>query len=122
MGHEGFCLEVEIDSLGQKQYFYCHEDYLKKGDYVVVETSFGLELAKVIKEPKKESESAVFSTNQIVRVATKEDIKYAQLNKTSAFEAGEIFSENVKKLKIPLDICRRHVIMTKLSDSNNMGV
>ena len=104
MGHEGFCLEVEIDSLGQKQYFYCHEDYLKKGDYVVVETSFGLELAKVIKEPKKESESAVFSTNQIVRVATKEDIKYAQLNKTSAFEAGEIFSENVKKLNLNMKL------------------
>lgn len=104
MEHEGFCLEVELDSLERKQSFYCYEEGLKVGDYVVVETVFGLELARIVKEPKKESESENFSTNQILRVASKEDIMEYEFNKKHAQAAVEIFSSCVKKLNLNMKL------------------
>ena len=55
--NEGYYLEVELDSSKEKNYFYSSFSNIKKGDYVVVETEFGVEVAKVCKEPVLESES-----------------------------------------------------------------
>ena len=104
MEQEGFCLEVELDSLDYKQYFYCYEQGLKNGDYVVVETAFGLEIAKIIKDPKKESESEGFSTHQILRVANEDDIKEYIVNKKYAIEAAATFNDCVKRLGLNMKL------------------
>ena len=104
MENEGYYLEVELGSITNKQYFYTTENDLKIGDYVVVETSFGEEVAKVVSAPKKESECRQFSNNQIVRVATDDDVRNHLSNVESCVEAINVFNVSVKKLELNMKL------------------
>ena len=51
MKNEGYYLEVEVDSSKEKMIFYTSSaEEVKKGEYVVVESDFGEEVAFVVKE------------------------------------------------------------------------
>lgn len=102
--NEGFYVEVEIDSLANKQYFYGVGNTVQIGDYVVVETNFGEELVKVCSNAKKESEFKGASLGQIVRLATEDDKKAYFLNKESAIEAGKTFSACVRNLGLNMKL------------------
>lgn len=104
MENEGFYLEVEVDSSKEKSFYYCPNGDIKKGDAVIVEDAFGIELARVSKNPVKESQSDVSSTKQIVRIANTEDKSKYDINKEDALEAGEIFNESVKKLELNMKL------------------
>ena len=95
MLNEGFYLEVKVDSSRDKMFYYCLDNSLKKGDYVVVETGFGLEVGVLTKDPIKESESKNQSTKQIVRVANDEDLNFYNANKKYNKEAEKIFKERL---------------------------
>ena len=96
-------LEVELSSSKDKGYYYCLNS-LNKGDYVVVDTGFGTEVAYVSKvlTNKKEIENRDFSP--ITRVANKQDIQAYFSNKESELEAGKIFNDNVKKLNLSMKL------------------
>jgi len=100
MANEGYYIEVELDSSKEKNYYYSSFSNLKKGDYVVVESEFGVEVCKVSKDPVLESESEGYSYKSILRVASDEDKKFYFTNKESANEASKIFSESVEELKL----------------------
>ena len=102
--NEGYYLEVEIDSSSERGFYYCLDKNINENDYVVVETSFGEEVARVSKAPKKESDSEGFSCAQILRVATEEDMHKYFSNKESAIESGRVFSECVKKLNLNMKL------------------
>ena len=113
MVEEGYYIGVRVDSLSDKLFYYCPDDKIKDKDNVVVETSFGLELALVCGEPNKESESDNHSYSQIVRVANKEDIKAYNDNKEAAYEAGGLFNDNVKKLKLNMKLVEANYTLDK---------
>lgn len=104
MENEGFFLEVEVDSVTNKQHFYGVDGDFKVGDYVVVETTFGEEVSRVCSSPKKESEYKGASNGQIVRGATQEDVKNYFSNKESANSASGIFTDSVKKLELNMKL------------------
>ena len=113
MVEEGYYLEIKVDSSSDKLFYYCLDSNVKKGDKVVVETSFGLELGEVSKEPNKESESQNHSYNQIVRVANNEDFKNYDSNKEAALEAGELFYKSVKKLELNMKLVEAFYTLDK---------
>ena len=113
MDNEGFYLEVELDSSKEKNYFYSSDKDIKKDDYVVVETEFGVEVVRVSADPLKESESEGKSCNPILRVATNEDKKFYFSNKESALEAGKIFSECVTSLSLNMKLVDAIYVLDK---------
>ena len=108
MVNEGFYLEVEVDSLANKQYFYTTNDKISVGDYVVVDTSFSQEVARVVGCGKKESEHKGGFAGQIVRVASEEDLQEYEENKHLGVKARDIFNECVKKLELNMKLI--HVV------------
>lgn len=113
MSNEGYYIEVEVDSSGEKLYFYSSLSDIKKGDYVVVETEFGIEVATVIKEPVKESESEGYSYKSILRVANDEDKKFYFTNKESAIESSKIFNECVNALGLNMRLVDASYLLDK---------
>lgn len=104
MNNEGFYVEVEIDSLSNKKSFYTEDTSLCVGDYVVVETAFGVEVAKVCSGVKKESESKRAVTEQIIRVANEEDKEIYMHNREDSLDAAKVFSSNVEKLGLNMKL------------------
>lgn len=104
MENEGFYLEVEVESTGGKLFYFCPNKDIKVNNYVLVETAFGLELGKVVKDPVRESALDGYSTKQIVRVASHEDLTVDNENKKEAIDAGKIFMEYVKKLDLNMKL------------------
>ena len=113
MNNEGFYLEVKVASSSEKLFYYCLDNSIKKDDYVVVETNFGVEMGIVSKEPKKESESEGYSSKQILRVATNEDIANHHENKLAEEEAAKIFNENVRKLNLNMKLVSTIYLLDK---------
>lgn len=113
MKNEGYYLEVEIDSSGEKSFYYFMSNDVEKGDYVVVETGFGEEVAKVIKGPIKESEIEGHPSKQVIRIATEEDKRNYFLNKESAIEASGIFTDCVKKLNLNMKLVNTVYLLDK---------
>lgn len=104
MQNSGFYIEVEVDSSKTRQFYYCSDTSIKKGDYVLVDTSFSNEVGIVCKEPNKENENLVDSFNEIIRVCDELDIARYNENKKEAKKASAIFNENVKKLKLNMKL------------------
>lgn len=113
MENEGYYLEVELNSSKEKNYFYSSQADIKKGDYVVVETEFGIEVVKVSLNPVKESESEGMSCKPILRVASEEDKKFHFSNKEAAIEAGKIFSECVSALSLNMKLVDAVYVLDK---------
>lgn len=114
MKNEGYYLEVEVDSSKEKMVFYSIDvSRIKSGTFVVVESDFGEELARVTKEPVKESDSDSYSYKQIIRVASDEDKRNYYLNKESAIEASKIFNDSVKKLNLNMKLVNAVYLLDK---------
>ena len=104
MENEGFYLEVKVDSCNEKLLYYCVDNKIKSGEYVLVETAFAIEVARVVGDPIKESECSYSGSKQIIRVCNKEDMDIYTLNKTSAIEAGSVFNSHVKKIGLNMKL------------------
>lgn len=104
MQNKGFYIEVEVDSSKNKQFYYCSNEDIKKGDKVLVETSFATEVGIVSKQPKKEDESLVNSFNEIIRICDELDMTRYNENKKEAKNAGKIFSDCVRRLNLNMKL------------------
>ena len=113
MVNEGYYLEVELDSNKEKNYFYSSFSDIKKGDYVVVESEFGIEVGKVSKDPLLESESAGYSYKSILRVANDDDMKFYYLNKEASNEAAKIFNECVNSMNLNMRLVDAIYVLDK---------
>jgi len=103
--NEGYFVEVSYDSSKGKRHYYTLDNTLKANDFVVIETSLGIELATVVSKPIKES-STSYNDNSltIIRKATKEDLNTYQNNKKEVLEACKTFNTGVEKLKLDMKL------------------
>ena len=95
-------LEVEVDSSKEKKYYYSSLTNIKKGDYIVVDTDFGLELARVNKvlDDRKNN----FNFKKINKKASEEDLKTYIKNKESSKDASIVFNNCVKNLNLNMKL------------------
>lgn len=96
---------VRLRRPGKIYYFNPGDKQINKGEYVIVETSFGQEYAEVVMENKQvEEEKIVAPLKDIVRVATQKDKEQHEQNLKSEKEAFEIAQENIKKHKLAMNL------------------
>ena len=94
---------VRFQQAGKIYYFDIADITVELGDFVVVETSHGLELGKVIISPKQMSlESTTEPIKSVIRKATSEDIQHDQNSQEKANKALFRCRELVKKLNLPM--------------------
>ena len=103
MNNSGYFVEISYDSNKGKRHYYTLDNSLKKDDYVVVETPFGIELGTVSGNLVKEENSSFSGSDlNILRKATSEDIETYEKNKTDILTAIKHFSDNVSKLNLDM--------------------
>lgn len=89
-----------------KIYFFDPGDLeIKKEEYVVVETSMGQELGKVVIDNKKiDEETIVNPLKKVIRLATQNDLKQYDENKKKEPEAFKICEQKIKKHKLNMSL------------------
>lgn len=96
---------VKLKRPGKVYYFNPGNKQLKKGDFVIVETSFGQEYAEVVMANKEVNEQKIVAPlKNIVRVATEKDKEQNEKNKKKEREAYSIAVENIKKHKLSMNL------------------
>lgn len=96
---------VRLRRPGKIYYFNPGDKKISKGEYVIVETTFGQEYAEVVMENKEiEEEKIVSPLKDIVRVATKKDKEQHEQNLKKEKEAFDIAQENIKKHKLAMNL------------------
>lgn len=96
---------VRLKRPGKVYYFNPGNKQLHKGDFVIVETTFGQEYAEVIMGNKEiADEKIVVPLKEIIRVATKKDKEQNEQNKKKEKEAFNIALENIKKHKLEMNL------------------
>lgn len=94
---------VRFQQAGKIYYFNAAGIALEINDYVVVETSRGLELGKVVITPQQILSGDITEPlKPVVRKAKVEDIKQAQQNQEKAKKALVRCRETVEKLNLPM--------------------
>lgn len=96
---------VRLKRPGKIYYFNPGDKQLNKGDFVIVETTFGQEYAEVIMPNKEVAEEKIVAPlKDIVRVATSKDKEQNEDNKKKEREAFKIAQENIKKHKLAMNL------------------
>ena len=86
-------------------YFNPGNNKLNRGDYVIVETSFGQEYAEVVMENKEIAEEKIVEPlKEIIRIATKKDKEQYEENLKKEKEAFDIAKENIEKHKLDMNL------------------
>ncbi len=87
-----------------KIYFFDPENLqIKRDDYVIVETSMGEEIGKVVIDNKKVNEEKLANTlKKVIRVATSQDLKQYEENKLKEPDALKICEQKIKKHKLEM--------------------
>lgn len=100
---------VRFKRAGKIYYFSIAElkEYIDSGDYVIVETSRGLEFGQIVKGPVELYEDQlVFPLKNVIRKATPEDIEHIRDNKANEKQAFDVC----------LDKIEEHMLEMKLVD------
>lgn len=115
-------ISIKFDTSNKIYTFKTEDLSIKKGDYVVVETQRGLELAEVAKDPF-EKPNVSFEIKDIIKKADEHDIKTAKHNKHEAQKAKETAQAESDKLNLGMNIIsadytldRSKVTFTYLAD------
>ncbi len=91
-----FVIGIRFKEVGKIYYFDPNGQQVKNGDYVIVETSRGVECGEVALANKEiDEKNMTHALKKIIRVATKEDLEHLQ--------------ENRKKEKRAFDICLKKI-------------
>jgi len=94
---------VRFHQAGKVYYFDAADNEVEVGDYVVVETSRGQELGKVVISPKQVLFSDVTEPlKPVVRKAQAEDIEHAQQQREKSREALAKCQELIGKFNLPM--------------------
>lgn len=96
---------VRLRRPGKIYYFNPGDKKINKGEYVIVETTFGQEYAEVVMANKEIEEKKIVSPlKDIVRVATKKDKEQHEQNLKKEKEAFDIAQENIRKHKLSMNL------------------
>lgn len=96
---------VRLRRPGKIYYFNPGNKQINKGEFVIVETTFGQEYAEVVMGNKEMADEKIVNPlKDIVRVATKKDKEQNEQNKKKEKEAFDIASENIKKHKLAMNL------------------
>ena len=88
---------VRFKKAGKVYYFHPGKLEIFKTDKVILETARGVELGEVVVGPKEVSEKEVVSPlKQVIRKATKEDLRTYEKNKEKEKEALDICSKKIE--------------------------
>jgi cell fate regulator YaaT (PSP1 superfamily) len=89
-----------------KVYYFDPTGYeINKGDHVIVETARGLEYGTIVLGPKSVTDDKVVSPlKPLIRVATPEDDKINEENKSKEKEAYQICLEKIKKHQLEMKL------------------
>lgn len=94
---------VRFHQAGKVYYFDAADNEVEVGDYVVVETSRGQELGKVVISPKQVLFSDITEPlKPVVRKAQAEDVEHAQQQQERSREALAKCQELIEKLNLPM--------------------
>lgn len=89
-------ISVKFKNRGKSYYFAPNGKTVKTGDQVIVETSKGLEIADCARGNHMVEDTAVIQPlRPVVRVATKDDLRVAEINKQREKEAYEICQKKI---------------------------
>lgn len=87
---------VRFKKAGKIYYFSPGDLHLTKGEWVIVETSRGIEYGKVVLEKKEVDESdVVLPLKQVIRIADENDKAIVEENKQSAKYAFEVCAQKI---------------------------
>lgn len=89
-------ISVKFKNRGKSYYFAPNGKAVKTGEQVIVETSKGLEIADCARGNHMVEDTAVIQPlRPVVRVATKDDLRVAEINKQREKEAYEICQKKI---------------------------
>ena len=89
-------ISVKFKNRGKSYYFSPNGKTVKTGQQVIVETSKGLEIADCFRgNHEVEDDSVVQPLRPVVRVATRDDLRVAEINKQREKEAFEICQQKI---------------------------
>lgn len=89
-------ISVKFKNRGKSYYFAPNGKTVRTGEQVIVETSKGLEIADCARGNHMVEDTAVIQPlRPVVRVATKDDLRVAEINKQREKEAYEICREKI---------------------------
>ena len=98
-------ISVKFKNKGKSYYFDPNGLRIAAGDRVVVETSKGLELADCVRGTHAvEDDSVVQPLRPVVRLATVDDLRVAEINKGREKEAFEICQQQIEKHKLDMKL------------------
>ncbi|MBE7015841.1 MAG: stage 0 sporulation protein [Ruminococcaceae bacterium] len=96
---------VRFKSGGKVYYFNPNGLSVKKDDRVIVETSRGIEMGKVVIEEKEISEESINNPlKDVIRLATEDDIATAEANRIREKEAFGICLEKIKNHNLEMKL------------------
>ncbi len=119
-----YYISVKFENNNKSYYFSCDSNAFNIGDYVVVETSIGKEIGKIVSTPQLMS-SLNFDKEikPILRRAIKSDLNLAEENKKLATTASNIFISECDKQKLNMRLIsaeytldRQKILFTYASD------
>ena len=96
---------VRFKNAGKLYFFDPGEHWPTPGDYVVVETTRGIELGEVVTPVQAlEDERATVTLNQVIRVATAADIEQDRANRAEEGEAFTICQHKISEHRLEMKL------------------
>lgn len=96
---------VRFKKAGKIYYFSPRDIEVKQDDNVIVETARGIEFGECVIAPKQIDESEIISPlKNVIRIATKEDIKKHTDNKEKQIEAFDICLEKIQQHNLKMKL------------------
>ena len=96
---------VRFQNAGKLYYFDPGAFWPTPGDYVVVETSRGIEFGEVVTGVHEMNDELLSSPlKQVVRIATAEDVKHAEDNKRREKEAYQVCQKKISEHKLDMKL------------------
>ena len=96
---------VQFQTNGKLYYYGADQLHPKAGDYVIVNTPQGIDLARVcLGSFEMEDEKAAASLKHIVRIATEQDIQHGADNRLKEKEAYTICQDKIREHKLEMKL------------------
>lgn len=98
-------ISVKFKSRGKSYYFSPNGKEIKNGQQVIVETSKGLEMADCVRGNHMVEDTAVVQPlRPVVRLATRDDLRVAEINKQREKEAFEICQQKIAEHELDMKL------------------
>jgi len=96
---------VRFKTVGKVYYFSPGGLHVEAGEYVIVETSRGVEIGlTVIPNKEIEDDQVVSPLKEVIRIATPEDLKHAEENREKEKKAFRICEEKIAQHKLDMKL------------------